>query len=266
MIAARQIVAALLIGTAVTLVVTLLLGRVWCGWICPLGTVLDGTPRGTSRSATKLTRTPRLRKVKYILLAFILLLALLGNMTLLILDPITLLYRTVTTAFWPALDALITAAETDPLQDSLPPGAGRRVRGRGARRSPAADPTGLRDGRVPALIFVGILALNAGPRPLLVPLPLSTGRAAGLGEQGGAAAPDGRRRVHRMPTLRPRLPDRHDRRARHFESDPSECTMCLDCVPACAAGGQDFTCHDRPPCAAMIPRGGSSSPALEQRP
>ena len=41
MVAARRIVPALLIGAAVTLAATLLLGRVWCGWLCPLGAVLD---------------------------------------------------------------------------------------------------------------------------------------------------------------------------------------------------------------------------------
>ena len=49
MIAARQIVPALLIGAAVMLVATLLLGRVWCGWLCPLGTVLDVTPARHSK-------------------------------------------------------------------------------------------------------------------------------------------------------------------------------------------------------------------------
>ena len=40
MIAARQIVAALLIGTLIALIAAFVLGRAWCGWICPLGTVL----------------------------------------------------------------------------------------------------------------------------------------------------------------------------------------------------------------------------------
>jgi len=31
--------------------------------------------------------------------------------------------------------------------------------------------------------------------------------------------------------------------ARHFASDPAECTVCLDCVPVCAKAGQHFTRH-----------------------
>ena len=111
MIAARQIVPALLIGAAVMLVVTLLLGRVWCGWLCPLGTVLDVTP-ARRRKRYEADPIPRLRSVKYILLALILVAALLGNLTFLILDPITLIYRTAATALWPALVALISGAET----------------------------------------------------------------------------------------------------------------------------------------------------------
>ena len=64
MIAARQIVPAMLIGALVALAAAVVLGRAWCGWICPLGTVLDwaparkaklheGTPsRGCARSST----------------------------------------------------------------------------------------------------------------------------------------------------------------------------------------------------------------------
>ncbi|MCU0503590.1 MAG: 4Fe-4S binding protein, partial [Anaerolineae bacterium] len=104
MIAARQIIAALLIGTLVALVAAFVFGRAWCGWICPLGTVLDWAPAHKPK-LHEVDPRPWLRKVKYFVLLLILLLALLGNMTLLILDPITLLYRTITTAFWPALDA-----------------------------------------------------------------------------------------------------------------------------------------------------------------
>ena len=65
-----------------------------------------------AQQALRADPTPRLRSVKYVLLALILAAALLGNLTFLILDPITLLYRTAATALWPALVALISGAET----------------------------------------------------------------------------------------------------------------------------------------------------------
>ena len=99
-----------LVGTLIAPVAAFVFGRAWCGWICPLGTVIDWAPAHKPK-LHEVDPRPWLRKVKYFILLLILLLALLGNMTLMILDPITLLYRTITTAFWPALDALITAAE-----------------------------------------------------------------------------------------------------------------------------------------------------------
>jgi polyferredoxin/Pyruvate/2-oxoacid:ferredoxin oxidoreductase delta subunit len=84
----------------VTLAAALLLGRVWCGWICPLGTLLGWL---RFRSARRLgARMPDgLRRVKYVLLGAIVVLAALQNLTLLALDPLALLTRTVTTSVIP---------------------------------------------------------------------------------------------------------------------------------------------------------------------
>jgi MauM/NapG family ferredoxin protein len=94
----------------VTIVITLLLGRVWCGWFCPLGSLLDWLPL---RSWKK--RQPSVpegfRSIKYVLLLVILFSALFTNLTLLILDPLTIIYRTLTTAVWPGLDSLVTSME-----------------------------------------------------------------------------------------------------------------------------------------------------------
>jgi hypothetical protein len=54
---------------------------------------------------------PRWRQVKYFLLGLIILAAVLGNLSLIFLDPITLIYRTMTNAIWPALVAIISSAE-----------------------------------------------------------------------------------------------------------------------------------------------------------
>jgi polyferredoxin len=69
--------APLLIMTLTTAILTLVLGRVWCGWVCPMGTVLYWT-----RFKGAIEREARLSKrwwtVKYVLLFLLLAAALLG--------------------------------------------------------------------------------------------------------------------------------------------------------------------------------------------
>ena len=99
----------------VTVTLTVVAGRIWCGWICPLGTLL-GWAR--FRSARRLAgrMPPALRRVKYVLLGAVVVLAALANLTLLVLDPIALLTRTATTSGIPgfvyAADALERAGMT----------------------------------------------------------------------------------------------------------------------------------------------------------
>ena len=81
---------------------TLVLGRFFCGWICPLGTTLDGcrrllfTPRPDSGTAA------RWRRFKYYLLFFLLVGALFSLNLVGLFDPLSLLYRTLALVFYPA--------------------------------------------------------------------------------------------------------------------------------------------------------------------
>ena len=94
----------------VTLALTLVLGRVWCGWICPMGTLLGWL---RFRSARRLAgrMPPALRRVKYVLFGAVVVLASLGNLTLLVLDPLALLTRTTTTSVIPGFVYLVDALE-----------------------------------------------------------------------------------------------------------------------------------------------------------
>ena len=110
MLAARQWLPHLALAI-VTVGAALALGRVWCGWICPLGTLLGWFRfRAAGRLAARVP--PRLRGVKYVLLGAIVVMATLGSMTLLILDPISLLTRTATTSLIPGLDYVVNSAES----------------------------------------------------------------------------------------------------------------------------------------------------------
>lgn len=73
---------------------TLLLGRAWCGWLCPLGTALDlaGGPHPRNGRLKSSLQTPR-----FLILFALLAAALLANQSLLILDPNTLLTRALGT-------------------------------------------------------------------------------------------------------------------------------------------------------------------------
>jgi polyferredoxin len=109
MLAARQWLPHLALAV-VTVAAALALGRVWCGWICPLGTLLEWFRFGSARRLEAHV-PPRLRSAKYILLIVIAAMAALGGLTLLVLDPIALLTRTATTSMIPGLDYGVTAVE-----------------------------------------------------------------------------------------------------------------------------------------------------------
>lgn len=107
MAAARAWIPALGLALA-TLGLTLLLGRVWCGWLCPLGSLLDWIrPSGKRVGEGR----PDWRTVKYVLLFAILVMAAFGSLWLLVLDPITLLTRAMVTSVLPGINYAVTSAE-----------------------------------------------------------------------------------------------------------------------------------------------------------
>lgn len=109
MLAGRALIAGLSLA-GVTVLLTLIFGRVWCGWLCPFGTVLEWlSPAGRREPASGPPEQWRL--IKHLLLFVILGMALLGSQTLLFLDPITMMTRTLAAAIWPALRYAIYTVE-----------------------------------------------------------------------------------------------------------------------------------------------------------
>ncbi|MBD3234383.1 MAG: 4Fe-4S binding protein [candidate division Zixibacteria bacterium] len=99
-IAARAIIPAMFISVVV-IIATLLLGRVFCGWVCPMGTTLDLTSRiGNTANRYKLNKTHHL---KYYLLIGFLVASILGFQLVYHLDPISLITRTFTVVILPIL-------------------------------------------------------------------------------------------------------------------------------------------------------------------
>src|SRR5512136_2692182 len=68
----------------ITLAFTLLLGRVWCGWVCPTGTLLEWV-RFPSAPKRTIKLSPRWKVVRNIVLLIILASALMGDLSLMIL-------------------------------------------------------------------------------------------------------------------------------------------------------------------------------------
>lgn len=119
-LAAHAVTVGLLLAF-VTVVLTIVLGRVFCGWICPLGTV-----HAIASRFFDIWRPRRLREhwsrwhlSKYYVLIALLAMALFGVQWLALFDPIALLYRSVTTAVmpaaqWVAEDSSTAIYQTDP--------------------------------------------------------------------------------------------------------------------------------------------------------
>ncbi len=89
-IASRALIVWAMLGL-VTVGLTLVFGRVWCGWICPVGTTLDLAPATKKRTMRDLPGWWRYGK--YATLAVVVGAALFGTLVPMVLDPVTIAMR-----------------------------------------------------------------------------------------------------------------------------------------------------------------------------
>ncbi|MBF0332004.1 MAG: 4Fe-4S binding protein [Candidatus Omnitrophica bacterium] len=101
-----------LIFSVAMIFLTMVLGRFFCGWICPMGTMVDMAGMSRRRRGKDLTLRQKqmLRWPKFIILALIFLLALAGIQVAWVLDPIVTFARVISLNVIPAVTGFIDAA------------------------------------------------------------------------------------------------------------------------------------------------------------
>ncbi|NTV52480.1 MAG: 4Fe-4S binding protein [Candidatus Firestonebacteria bacterium] len=91
-----------------TLVVTLVWGRVFCGWFCPLGTVMDGVAALVYRFRRKQEKAPGwAQRIKYMLLGLLAALGLAGWQWAWMFDPLTIFVRAFSFNLHPAVNQTV---------------------------------------------------------------------------------------------------------------------------------------------------------------
>lgn len=237
-IASRKVLSGSLLAL-LTIGISLSLGRVWCGWFCPVGTVLDWIPLRSWKKKSPAV-SEKLRGTKYILLLMILFAAILGNLSLMILDPLTIGYRTLTAAVWPLLDKVITAVELTLFRvPFLAPAVG----GFDSLIRPVifpAHPAVYRFGWLYGGFFLLLVALNAiAPRfwcRYLCPL----GGLLGICGKFSLVHCEISESCSQCRSCMPACPTGAIQQGDHVYCDPGECTMCMVCAVDCPTDQVSF--------------------------
>lgn len=207
----------------IVLLATVILGRVWCGWVCPLGTLLDVTP-SRRRGARRVPGL--LRFAKYGLLAVIVGAAAFGTLSPMILDPVTIAMR--------------------PLQELLMPFLGSSALGQSAGRALSRSAIGMLAilSLLPLAVAVG---LNAVSQRFWCRSLCPLGALLGL----VALLPGARRRVDAATCTScgrcaRNCPTSAVVRSEAFASRQTECIACMTCVDGCETDSIAFTVGTRP--------------------
>jgi len=244
MLASRTFLA----GSALALVtvgLTLVAGRAWCGWLCPMGTVLDlvSLRRWRRPSTAAGQAQSRWRGAKYGLLLIILFAAGLTSLTLLIFDPLSILFRTLSIDVWPGLDQAVSTVEGALYQIPWLSSAVSSFDGIARPKVLPPEPVYYRYTALFAAMFAGIVLLNLVAERFWCRYLCPLGGSLGLLGKVGLV----RRRVNsrcvQCDACAKACPTGTIDSQKGYASDSGECTMCLKCHEVCPADAHDFSIH-----------------------
>jgi polyferredoxin len=238
----------LLVGSALALLVlllTLVRGRMWCGWLCPLGTVLDLFSLARWRGGG-VSPPESWRQLKYGLLITILFAALFANLTLMIFDPFTILFRTLSVSLWPAVDQLVTVTEATLYRVAPLRSAVSAFDGLVRPRVLPAQPAFYRYAILYAGLFLGIVALNLLASRFWCRYLCPLGAMLGLVSKISLKRREVNERCQECDACVGACPTGTIDRERGYSSDPGECTVCLNCQETCPYGAIGFSWQLRP--------------------
>ncbi|MGC8784912.1 MAG: 4Fe-4S binding protein [Armatimonadota bacterium] len=232
-IASREVIGALIPLAAVTLALTLVLGRFFCGWFCPMGTVIDLSDRFLVRRTRRAAGAKGFPQVKYYILAAVLVSALFSVQVTYFFDPFAILTRTVVWVLFAPIALLGRVVTSSPWVADWAPSLTQ------VAFIPETQPH-YRMNLLAAIFCAGILALGLVSRRFwcrnLCPLGALLAFFSGWGIVRRQTQSDKCIECHRCDReckMGAILPDSHRYLAR-------ECIYCYNCVSVCAPGATSF--------------------------
>lgn len=246
---AAHAVPVLLLSAIATILVTLVAGRVFCGWICPFGALHSAIGWVCDRiwpKSRKREHWSGWQRAKYYVLAGFIAMALLGGHWVTIFDPIVLLYRSTTAAVLPGLQWTVEESSTALFQWDLklgplkPSAVTEPCRKFLREHLFAVDGQAFIGSELILVVFVGLLAANAFRRRWWCRYACPTGALLGL--------------LSIRPLLRRALVEskctKCDLCSANCQGNaadgdgsgwrPSECFVCLNCASACRRNSLAF--------------------------
>jgi len=241
MLATRSVLGllGLLWPAAIVFGLAFLLGRAFCGWVCPLGTTFDAFDRVLiSRHRPRAVHTPRLARVKYLVLGLLLLWALFGVQLAGWVDPLSIATRSYGLVVHPAADfayrhALLPLIQrSEHLSDTLSP-VQELIDAHAKRREDASLSPVFRQQRLFAGILLGLLLVLFYQKRFWCRNLCPLGALLGLCAKTCAVkvSIDGRCTDCKKCEQACPVGAIKDRRV-----SPEECTLCWLCVGACPSG------------------------------
>jgi MauM/NapG family ferredoxin protein len=222
----------------VVLLSSLFFGRAWCGWLCPMGTILDlfSFPKRKRR----VEPPQNLRKLKYGLLIVILVSAILGNLTLLFFDPLTIFTRSTTLTILPVLDKSFYAIETVLIKI---PFLSNPVATFDAWLRPLIFPVASASIQYSFLFgffFIGIILLNLIAERFWCRYLCPLGALLGLPSKLALFQRKTTSACSKCGLCYKDCPTGTIDPQKEYRSDPSECTLCMVCLQSCKKDSTTF--------------------------